>query len=65
MRSMNRILVGTMLEVATGRRTLEDFAALLARRAAHAGGPDRRGARAGAGERRLPTGPVTILDGTP
>ncbi len=29
MRSMNRILVGTMLEVATGRRTLEGFAALL------------------------------------
>ena len=29
MRSMNRILVGTMLEVATGRRTLEDFTALL------------------------------------
>lgn len=30
LRSMNRILVGTMLEVATGRRTFEDFAALLA-----------------------------------
>ena len=29
MRSMNRILVGTMLEVATGRRALDDFAALL------------------------------------
>lgn len=29
MRSMNRILVGTMLEVATGRRALEDFIALL------------------------------------
>ena len=29
MRSMNRSLVGTMLEVATGRRTLEDFTALL------------------------------------
>ena len=29
MRQMNRILVGTMLEVATGRRTAEDFAALL------------------------------------
>ena len=29
MRQMNRILVGTMLEVATGRRTLEDFVALL------------------------------------
>ena len=30
MRSMNRILVGTMLEVATGRRTLEGFITLLA-----------------------------------
>jgi tRNA pseudouridine38-40 synthase len=29
MRNMNRILVGTMLEVAEGRRTLEDFLALL------------------------------------
>jgi tRNA pseudouridine38-40 synthase len=29
MRNMNRILVGTMLEVAEGRRTFEDFTALL------------------------------------
>ncbi|MGH2900453.1 MAG: tRNA pseudouridine(38-40) synthase TruA [Solirubrobacteraceae bacterium] len=29
MRQMNRILVGTMLEVATGRRAVEDFVALL------------------------------------
>jgi tRNA pseudouridine38-40 synthase len=29
MRSMNRILVGTMLEVAEGRRRFEDFAGLL------------------------------------
>jgi tRNA pseudouridine38-40 synthase len=29
MRSMNRILVGTMLEVASGVRTLDEFAALL------------------------------------
>lgn len=29
MRNMNRILVGTMLEVARGRRSLEDFARLL------------------------------------
>jgi tRNA pseudouridine38-40 synthase len=29
MRHMNRVLVGTMLEVATGRRTLEDFTVLL------------------------------------
>ena len=32
MRHMNRVLVGTMLEVATGRRTLESFAQLLAGR---------------------------------
>ena len=30
MRHMNRVLVGTMLEVAVGRRTVEEFAALLA-----------------------------------
>ena len=29
MRHMNRVLVGTMLEVAAGRRGVEDFAALL------------------------------------
>jgi tRNA pseudouridine38-40 synthase len=29
MRQMNRVLVGTMLEVGRGRRSLEDFAALL------------------------------------
>jgi tRNA pseudouridine38-40 synthase len=29
MRNMNRVLVGTMLEVATGRRTVEAFSALL------------------------------------
>jgi len=29
MRHMNRVLVGTMLEVATGRRSVEGFAALL------------------------------------
>ena len=29
MRQMNRVLVGTMLQVAGGRRTVEDFAALL------------------------------------
>jgi tRNA pseudouridine38-40 synthase len=29
MRHMNRVLVGTMLEVATGRRSLESFARLL------------------------------------
>ncbi len=30
MRHMNRVLVGTMLEVARGRRTIDDFARLLA-----------------------------------
>lgn len=30
MRHMNRVLVGTMLEVASGRRSLEDFTGLLA-----------------------------------
>ncbi|MEA2124588.1 MAG: tRNA pseudouridine38-40 synthase [Solirubrobacteraceae bacterium] len=30
MRNMNRVLVGTMLEVAAGRRSVEDFTALLA-----------------------------------
>jgi tRNA pseudouridine38-40 synthase len=29
MRHMNRVLIGTMLEVAAGRRSVEDFAALL------------------------------------
>ena len=29
MRHMNRVLVGTMLEVATGRRSVEGFGALL------------------------------------
>ena len=44
MRNMNRILVGTMLEVAEGRRTLEDFAALLdgAPRSAARATPRRR-----------------------
>jgi tRNA pseudouridine38-40 synthase len=38
MRHMNRVLVGTMLEVAGGRRALEDFVALLGGRPrAHAG----------------------------
>jgi tRNA pseudouridine38-40 synthase len=39
MRQMNRALVGTMLEVARGRRTLEDFAALLAGRPRSDAGP--------------------------
>jgi tRNA pseudouridine38-40 synthase len=32
MRHMNRVLVGTMLEVATGRRSVESFCALLSGR---------------------------------
>lgn len=39
MRQMNRILVGTMLEVGKGRRTLEDFVALLAGAPRAAAGP--------------------------
>jgi tRNA pseudouridine38-40 synthase len=38
MRHMNRTLVGTMLEVAGGRRTLESFAALLEGRPRHHAG---------------------------
>jgi tRNA pseudouridine38-40 synthase len=36
---MNRVLVGTMLEVAGGRRPLEAFAALLEGRPRPAAGP--------------------------
>jgi len=39
LRHMNRILVGTMLEVAGGRRSLEDFAALLQGRPREHAGP--------------------------
>jgi tRNA pseudouridine38-40 synthase len=39
MRQMNRALVGTMLEVARGRRTIEDFVALLDGRPRSDGGP--------------------------
>jgi tRNA pseudouridine38-40 synthase len=39
MRHMNRVLVGTMLEVAGGRRTLEDFTALLRGAPRAAAGP--------------------------
>ncbi len=39
MRHMNRALVGTMLEVARGRRTLEDFARLLTGQPRSAAGP--------------------------
>ena len=46
MRQMNRVLVGTMLEVARGRRSLEDFASLLAGRPRARRRPDGRPARA-------------------
>jgi tRNA pseudouridine38-40 synthase len=39
MRHMNRVLVGTMLEVARGRRSVADFAALLGGRARTEAGP--------------------------
>ena len=39
MRHMNRVLVGTMLEVASGRRTLRSFAALLEGRPRSDAGP--------------------------
>lgn len=39
MRHMNRVLVGTMLEVATGRRSLEDFERLLEGRPRADAGP--------------------------
>jgi tRNA pseudouridine38-40 synthase len=39
MRQMNRVLVGTMLEVAGGRRTVADFAALLEGRPRAQAGP--------------------------
>lgn len=39
MRHMNRVLVGTMLEVAGGRRTVEDFRALLDGRPREQAGP--------------------------
>ena len=39
MRHMNRVLVGTMLEVASGARTLDGFVALLAGRPRTAAGP--------------------------
>ncbi len=39
MRAMNRILVGTMLEVAGGRRSLEDFVSLLGGAPRAAAGP--------------------------
>ena len=42
MRHMNRVLVGTMLEVAGGRRTVEDFVALLRGAPRERAGPTAR-----------------------
>ena len=53
MRHMNRVLVGTMLEVASGRRSVEGFAALLEGRP-----------RAEAGARPRPTGSTSRRCGT-
>jgi tRNA pseudouridine38-40 synthase len=39
MRSMNRVLVGTMLEVASGRRSVDSFRALLQGRPRSEAGP--------------------------
>ena len=39
MRHMNRVLVGTMLEVAAGRRTVDEFARLLDGRPRPEAGP--------------------------
>jgi tRNA pseudouridine38-40 synthase len=39
MRNMIRVLVGTMLEVATGRRSAQDFGALLSGRPRSEAGP--------------------------
>ena len=55
LRHMNRVLVGTMLEVATGRRELADFAALLRGRPARRGRADGPAARAPPGRRALLT----------
>ena len=64
MRHMNRVLVGTMLEVAGGRRTVKDFTRLLGGPAALRGGRDRAAARAvprgGAVLMGVRSGPVPI-----
>ena len=53
LRHMNRVLVGTMLEVAAGRRTRRGVRARCSTGGrAREAGADRAGARAGAGERR-------------
>ncbi len=51
MRHMNRVLVGTMLQVGGGRRTVASFVELLAGRPRGRGGSDRAGVRAVPGRR--------------
>ncbi len=53
LRHMNRVLVGTMLEVASGRRAISRSSRSCSRAAPRRGGPDGAGARAGAGARVL------------
>ena len=53
LRHMNRVLVGTMLDVATGLRTLRGVRGAARGQAARAGRAHRARARAGAGERHL------------
>jgi tRNA U38,U39,U40 pseudouridine synthase TruA len=62
MRHMNRVLVGTMLEVSSGRRSLADFVGLLEGRPRSKAGPTAPAhglylAGAGYGERVLPRAP--------
>jgi tRNA pseudouridine38-40 synthase len=57
MRAMNRILVGTMLEVATGRRAPEDFAALLEGAPRSAAGPTAAAHGLALASVRYPPGP--------
>ena len=59
MRHMVRVLVGTMLEVGSGRRTAEDFAALLQ------GAPRDRGRRDRAGARPAPGAPSRTRPSAP
>ena len=55
MRHMNRVLVGTMLEVAAGQRTVEEFTRLLEGRPASRGRSQPRPRTAWRSRRSLPT----------